>query len=377
MNEPETFDHIGVARLKSAADMIREERPQRYENAGKLISFGIPFLDDFFGALERSDVCICGAKSGQGKTQISMLIALANARAGKTVHFYALESAEYEIGQRLKFQELCRLYYQLSEQERPKIVGRLSYLNWFQGRYRGEFDKLEEMAESGEYLEVLDRIKVLRPGALFTQESFKENYIESKNASDLVIVDHLHFFDIEDTNENRGMKNLMMEIRNSVIVGGCPVLLISHLRKGDRKSLSVVPTMDDFHGSSDINKIATKAFMISANNVPIEERPDVRSTFISSHKCRTDGSRQYHIGAVEFDMTRQSYSKEYIYYKTDFNWSQAIPAYPGECPWWATGSSNRFMESTIRSLRDGPPDEPENRPVKKKSKKQWLGEYDS
>ena len=60
----------------------------------------------------------------------------------------------------------------------------------------------------------------------------------------------------DDPNENRAVKNIVKRIRDVSLAIGVPVIVVAHLRKKDRIPRPLAPDLDDFHGASDITKIA-------------------------------------------------------------------------------------------------------------------------
>jgi hypothetical protein len=104
--------------------------------------------------------------------------------------------------------------------------------------------------------------------------------------TDLIIVDHVHYFDFEDDNENRAIKNLAKIVRQVAIDEGKPIVLISHLRKRDRANSDLVAGLDEFHGSSDLYKIATKVITMAPGGVNAEGEYE---TFFRMPKNRYGG----------------------------------------------------------------------------------------
>src|SRR5690606_17377988 len=80
---------------------------------------------------------------------------------------------------------------------------------------------------------------------------------ECSKDTDLIIVDHVHYFDFDDDNENRAIKDLAKIVRQLSIEEQKPIILIAHLRKRDKKNPDLVADLEEFHGSSDLYKIAT------------------------------------------------------------------------------------------------------------------------
>jgi replicative DNA helicase len=289
--------------LKTAPERLKTERAARVENAKHILSFGIPFLDEALGGIFRNDLIILGAKSGKGKSQLAMLIALENVRKGKKVHFLALEAEEAEIERRLKYQLISDKFYK--SDLRGKI--HLNYLDWYCSRFESILDPLEKEVED-EFGQFEGLSTFYRDGS-FTAKDFERIALAVKDDTDLIIVDHLHYFDSDDENENRAIKDTVKKIRDCALISAKPVILIAHMRKTDRKLKQLVPDLEDFHGSSDIGKIATKAITIAPNYE--SDANKIKKTYIHLSKCRVDGSRTYSTGICAFNLEKQRYEREY------------------------------------------------------------------
>ena len=141
-----------------------------------------------------------------------------------------------------------------------------------------------------------------------------------------------------DENENRAHKEAVKEIRDMALLHSIPVVLVAHVRKGDRRNPSPVPDLEDIHGSSDIFKISTKAIMLA----PAKDQdvtPGTRShrfaTYMRIAKCRQDGSLTWLCGLTAFDMSRSEYDERYALGTHDSK-GQWQPA--AEIPFWAKGA---------------------------------------
>ena len=128
--------------------------------------------------------------------------------------------------------------------------------------------------------------------------------------TDLVILDHLQYVDPSDgANENQAYKQIVKRIRDIGLIIGVPILLIAHLRKRDRGQQTLVPDLDDFHGTSDITKIATKCILLSTGN-PGDARY-IWPTYMHVPKDRMDGSTRNYIATMGFDLRLSGYEEQY------------------------------------------------------------------
>jgi hypothetical protein len=114
--------------------------------------------------------------------------------------------------------------------------------------------------------------------------------------------------------------------------------VIAHVRKGDRKSRQLVPGIEDFHGSSDISKIATKAIMLAPahDKEDDEDRlPYMWPTYFHIGKCRTDGSRTRFLGLVAFNARRNAYELGYSMHKMLLSGDESELIPDNKRPHWA------------------------------------------
>lgn len=286
------------------ADRVKLERKVRLENAAKIIPFGVSYLDDALSGIFPNDLIVLGAKTGLGKTQMTMLIAHSAAKLGKRVHYLALEAEHGEIERRMKYQLIADRYYRMDTRGRFH----LNYADWYTAKLDSELREIEAEIESIE--QYLPTLKTYYRTGSFTVRDFERIFFAIKDETDLVIVDHLHYFDLDDENENRAVKQVVMKIRDCVLLTGKPVILISHTRKQDKRFATLIPQIEDFHGSSDIGKIATKAIAFGPG--PITKDDKLRPTYIQGLKYRVDGARIRYTGMLNFSPASQRYDEKYV-----------------------------------------------------------------
>lgn len=318
------------------------ERSERLADRKRTLAFGIPFLDDALLGIPPRSITLVGARTGGGKTQALTLVAMANAAAGKRVHYFALEGEEREIGRRLKYQIIARKHY-----GSPSCHVPIRYKDW----RRGVIDSLvgrHEDAADREVAEKLKNLSVLYISKDFTAKDFERHLGKIGDATDLIILDHLHYVDHENRDENAGYKTMVKRIRTAALASGKPVIVAAHLRKGDRRTHSVMPEVEDFHGSSDIPKIATQAIMLAPDRQSAEVDTKLSPTFVQVVKDREDGGLIRYVGRmlydVELDHYRPQYSVGYLSEGgTVFN---DLP--PDKMPFWAR--PKEIQEPHLRSV---------------------------
>lgn len=294
--------------FKSVAERIAAERTKRLELAGRVLTFGVRFLDVALGGIFPNDLVILGAKTGRGKTALATRIALRNAAQGKRVHYFALEAEEDEIERRMKFSLLAEWF---RERRNYDALRRLNYLDWYSGKCDEDTAKIEPLVDEM----IGSKYRTLRTfyrSADFYAEHFEQLAKQVQDESDLLILDHLHYVDSDDANENAGYKRIVKKIRDTALDAGKPVLVVAHLRKSSSNRMAEpVPGIEDFHGTSDVPKIATKAIILAPAPSEPGGDPNLCPTYIAPVKCRADGSRTRYVGRCLFDVRRGAYDDEY------------------------------------------------------------------
>lgn len=288
--------------FRSAATTNRDERESRRAYGKSRLKFGIDFLDDALRGILEDDLLLIGAGSGVGKTQFCCNLAMINMLEGKKIHYIALEAGEFEIERRLKYPLVMERFF--ADPDRPKI-DKVSYADWVLG------DAIDELAE---YEESADKFfdSAFRDLFLFyKQDSFglahlREAILSCSTDTSLVIVDHVHYFDFDDDNENRAMKDLAKAVRQLALGERKPIVLIAHLRKRDRGNDDLVPGLEEFHGSSDLYKIATKVITMSSGR-PIGD--GLYETFFRIPKNRLDGGVTRYAAREFFNQRTGGYEK--------------------------------------------------------------------
>lgn len=304
MKDPLAFD-FGIG-FESSPRRIKGERLERRKLGARALPYYHAFLDDYLRCIMPNDLILLGAETGAGKTELARHIAAANARNGKRVFYFALEAENLEIERRTKYAEIAQLVMRGG----IRIPGGLNYIDWYRGvleRHIG--DEIDADADS--ILE--EKYKTFHTyyrGSKFDHAELRRLLLAIQDQADLIVIDHLHYIDIDDDNENRGFKTLVKAVRDVSIAIGRPVLLVAHLRKSDRTRKRIVPDKEDFHGSSDIIKIATDTILLSPALCQPSHKTGVANTFFAIPKAREAGATRL-VALCEFDWRTKTYADHY------------------------------------------------------------------
>lgn len=287
--------------FRSIAEGMRVEREERLAKAQRIVPWGIKFLDDATGGIWPHDLVLVGARTGRGKTALLTLVADTVARAGKRVHLFALEAEPSELELRKKFRDIAR---------RSNQKG-LRFRDWCRGAYEGwtraiEEEVIEEAQTKNRHLYVFYRTRS------FTVDDLEAKILAIQGETDLIIIDHLHYIDTDDADDNHAQRRLAKRLRDVALAVGKPVIAAAHLRKSDRRSGFVLPDLDDFHGSSDLTKIATKVLILGPAYGHEPKLPWLRPTFLHIAKDRMEGGVTYYVARLDFDARTNRYLDDYV-----------------------------------------------------------------
>lgn len=276
----------------------------------KPIHYGVPFLDDVTGGIYPDCFVIVTAKTGFGKTELLSSVVQNAAQAGKKVHMFALEAFRGEIEARIKFKALANAFYlAVPKAERTRTP---NYQDWMQGRQDAMLARFEPEVDE-ELMKFFGNFKTFYTEESFDADTFESHMHRIGGETDLVILDHLHYMDLEGKNENVEFKKTVKQMKNVVTFHGKPVIMAAQLRKSgtDFKNQTLLPETDDIHGSSDIGKIVTHILGVAPADDQEGFRKNVFPTYFKLLKNRFDMSRTRFVGLCGYDIASNQYSKNY------------------------------------------------------------------
>lgn len=333
-------DGINVG-FQPAGDGMLDERAERIEQSKHILQYGVSFLDDCLVGIIPNDLIVLGARTGAGKTQLATAIALHNARAGKQVHYFALEAENFEIQRRIKYGAISAEYYRRVPMEAPPVgyaEWRMNKIDHLLGGIEKEMG--EELKEQVKNLNIRYHIK-----GKFDMKVLEKELLSIVGKTNLIIIDHLHYIDTNGENENKDYKDVIKLVRDIVLRYSVPVIVIAHLRKkhGGDEGRTLVPVIDDFMGTSDVPKISTTCIMLGRSEDPehrIYAARHLWPTFIGAVKSRLDGSRTRYVGLTHFNSQSSLYQQEYALSTSIYQWDIAAGL---DVPYWARGSARPAM----------------------------------
>ena len=331
--------------FKPSHERVQGESVERVEMGKRALKYHLTFLDDCLRGISPNDLVLIGAETGAGKTECVRSIAVSNARIGKRVYYFALEAAPSELERRTKYEILIKL---LARDRNPGIE-RMNYPDWYYGRCEDVCGKYNADAERMFALEYRSLHTYYR-GSKFDHDDIKRLFLAIQSEADLIILDHLHYVDIDDENENRGFKKTIQMIRNVALGMGRPVLLVAHLRKRDLRGKAIVPDISEFHGSSEISKNVTHAVLFAPARSMPSSNPRIARTFMHVPKDRIGGATGL-VALLEFDRLYKRYGENYTLGRTSYDGSEFEPLGSDEVPEWAKHHQAMYVPMDAGSAR--------------------------
>jgi KaiC/GvpD/RAD55 family RecA-like ATPase len=278
------------------------ERKGRETMTENILTFGIKYFDDAMVGIFPGDLILLGAPSGVGKTQICCNIALANILKGKKVHYIALEAEQHEIERRIKYPLVAHEFFK--DPNRPRVD--MTYSDWMLGINDSKLEKYEAIA--AEKMEQYKNLFIYYKRGSFGVNELISTILSVADESNLIILDHVHYLDFEDDNENRAIKQIAKITRDLAIEEQTPIIMVAHLRKKDKFSDDLIAGLEEFHGSSDLYKIATKVITMSPGQ-PVREGE--YETFFRIPKNRLDGGVTRYSASCIYSTAKGGYEDEF------------------------------------------------------------------
>lgn len=329
------------------------------------VQTGIRFIDEATDGLSPG-LTILGARSGSGKTELATQIAEHIVGAMRRVLYVAIEGKKGDIEDRIIFRKFVA--YCKKENIVPS-TGYFDFTDWKKARYfeqepttaliteqlraeqralhYGEIYKLSgeiiqtsinlDMCELRTYypndpenLEIDGPLTWQRLAALITSHSVRDHY-------HAVIIDHFHHIDFNAKDLFNEQTKCMHALSQAADVSNIPVILCAQFRKPNRPMKGILPSLEDFAGTSSIGNAASYAVIIERRKIEDEIGlpPNLHPTFFHVPKNRARGGVIRYVGKVLFNSETNKYEDKYVLYEYDgFQAPQKITS-PGGIPKWA------------------------------------------
>lgn len=323
-------DDDSDSQFRSVPERLAGELQRRLALATRAMAYNHAYLDDYFRALSVHDLVLVGAASGLGKSELAIKIAMGAAAGERRVHYFALEAEPDEIERRAKFSRLV----ELAKARGIPGADEIDFADWMLGRCEDVCGPLNAEVDA-KLAADLETMHTLYRGRAFTATTLARRVLEAALDTDLFVIDHLHYIDDDhDSDENRATTDLIKTIRDLGLRVGRPFILVAHLRKrtGDERSQSLVPRLDDFHGSSNLGKVVTHAVVMERASGIESPAWYLSPTFIVARKDRRSGASPL-VALMFYNVLTRSFADSYtlgrVHGKT---WKELLPH---QVPRWA------------------------------------------
>lgn len=327
-----SFEEGINAGFEESSKRVLEEHIEREEQAKRLLQYGVGYLDDALGGIIPNDLIVLGAKTGAGKTQLATSIALANAEAGNQVYYFALEAENNEIERRIAYGVISGVYYKTVPKEKQIV---LSYTDWRMCKLNHVLGDIEKTMRPVIEEKLKNLHTLYRTSGNFDLRALERHLMKIIHKARLIVIDHLHYVDTSEE-ENVEYKRVIKMVRDIVLRFGVPIIVIAHLRKTQgRGAPNLMPGIEDFHGTSDVPKVATTCIMLAPARDQEPPQPYLWPTYVGVVKSRLDGSRTRFTGLTHFDQRTSKYLQVYKIGAFDWAGNQWDEKESGKVPPWA------------------------------------------
>lgn len=328
-----TFEEGSAGGSYSAIDDCELEMEDRKKE--RIVSYGVNFLDDALGGMSQKDLVLVGAKTGAGKSQLVSAIAKHVAGLGNNVDMFALEAEKHEIARRIKFSMLAEEYF-----ADPRRVatepGQMKYGAWRRNELRHVLDMYEPLVRDRFKKELAGLRVHYREDGIYDHDRLEKEVKAVAKSTSLIIIDHIHYVDIDGENENAAYKRIIKTVRDLTLKHGIPIIVVAHLRKTQAfRDKALVPNNEDFHGTSDLTKIATTAILLGKAPPAMDQPVHLRPTYMRVTKSRIEGDLSWVCARTEFDTRYNRYNPGYDLGMLVDGDSDYEPLKEGFVPYWA------------------------------------------
>lgn len=240
-------------KFRDALQLALQELEKTSEGRGSGVSTSIPALDRFAGKFRPAEVSFIAARTGDGKTTLAMQIAMALAATGVPVTYFSLEMPTTEI----LLRQACYVEgVTMADVEAGKVpFDRLNRI----------FAEAERISHLPITIEFGDRPTALEMMARVQRAMLGEQI-------GLVIVDHLQLMKHASRADGVAEKyaDTVNCLKEAAISTGVPWLVLSQFNRTGGKAEGA-PKREDMYGSSAIEQIASKVFILHDNKVIVDK----------------------------------------------------------------------------------------------------------
>lgn len=277
-------DNREAAKMESyyqlTLDTIRlhKERMEQKTDS-RMMRTGIRGLDGIIGGLYRKELTVLGGMTSDGKTALSMFIAMNVAKKNNQVLHFSFEmTGEQTVDRNIAA-------YTPVEADRLRIGGICDADIRLMEKYAAEVEHLP-------YFFVNDPAMSL--------EALRSEILQKsrKGECDLALVDYLHAMDASSMKKEAQeliIRRLVVGLKNIATEANCAILLVTQLNRDLLKRDSKVPQMSDFRDSGAIEYVADTAIILSHHTAIMENKDNPLKIYVLKNRNGARGVAEiYH-----------------------------------------------------------------------------------
>lgn len=272
--------------------------------------YHIKYLEEALMGIFPAELVVIGADTGVGKTQLANDIAFHNALSKKHVYLFSLEGDVFDVSKREWHKRTVKLIREAQDHEID-----LSFREFITNRDERLW-KYREEAFKGLILDYKDYLHIYKRKKALDIETLSRQLAYAKDNADLIIIDHLHYFEFSTSNEHAEITEILKRIRELIAEYRIPVVLVSHLRKKTKDRF--LPDNEDFHGSSNIAKQADTCIILSkfdpsggaTEHADEQIKTAIYPTAMLITKSRHERAGAF-VGVVDYDGIQRKYADDY------------------------------------------------------------------
>jgi replicative DNA helicase len=200
-------DYVEIRPVSDVFDTAWQEIQQRQGKPGIEIPF-LPSLSEKIWGLSRKEMLVIGARTGQGKSSLALLLAYHCAKQGFRAHFYSLEMTAEALTERL-FCQLCGITYG-DLQSNPQVYAK-------------------QASEFKEFLKDLPLLITYKIGSTIDE---LYQVIEDLPKPDVVIVDYLQAVRHLDTERLTVINDYILKFRELAVKKNFAGIMVSQVNRG-------------------------------------------------------------------------------------------------------------------------------------------------
>jgi len=295
-------------------DMLEQAKQERRHRDIKTnIRYGVGLFDRILWWILENELVVIAGRPWCGKSELAIQIGITNAIRGKKIWLLTLEWDLFEAYYR-EIQRRINEGKESKEMIKPQEF-RLNLVDVDTDEDRA-IESIPEPLKKN--LHLYDTKKNGKPRLSELLELF--DYYK-KEKYDLIILDHIHYINLEGKTEYEGLSELMLSIKACTESTQIPVIAVSHLnREGaglDR------PSMAKLKGTSAIEQNANTVILLAPDknlhyNTSNENSPD---EYLAPTQVIIDKNRTWVRNCIfymYFDMLKKTYSEKEKYNYLDY-----------------------------------------------------------